>query len=120
MVKNKEKEQLTEKIIEAIQNTNGEDIQILDFSEIENTVAESFIICSANSNTQVAAIAGKIERKVKEDLHDTPWHIEGQETALWILLDYVSVVVHVFQKHIREYYDIESLWGDANVIKVES
>lgn len=120
MVKIKEKQQLIEKIIEAIQDTHGEDISVLDFSQIENTVTECFIICSGNSNTQVAAIAGKVEKQVQEALHDKPWHVEGLETAQWVLLDYISVVVHVFQKHVREYYDIESLWGDAKITKIKS
>lgn len=119
MGKNKEKQQLIDKIIEAIEDTKGHDIQVLDLSEIENTVADTFIICSANSNTQVSAIAAKIERKLKEDLKERPWHVEGAENALWVLMDYVSVVVHVFQQSIREYYDIESLWGDAKVTKIE-
>ncbi|NAW51675.1 ribosome silencing factor [Elizabethkingia argentiflava] len=120
MSKNTQKQQLTEKILEAIQDTKGENIQVLDLSNIENTVADTFIICSANSNTQVAAIAGNVEKKVRNDLQDRPWHVEGADNSLWVLVDYVSVVVHIFQKHIREYYDIESLWGDAKVIKIES
>lgn len=86
-------------------------------SHIENTVADTFIICSANSNTQVSAIAGNVEKKVRNELQDRPWHVEGAENSLWVLVDYVSVVVHIFQRHIREYYDIESLWGDAKVTK---
>ncbi|PSD43622.1 ribosome silencing factor [Elizabethkingia anophelis] len=117
MSKNTEKQQLIDKILEAIQDTKGEDIQVLDLSHIENTVADTFIICSANSNTQVSAIAGNVEKKVRNELQDRPWHVEGAENSLWVLVDYVSVVVHIFQRHIREYYDIESLWGDAKVTK---
>ncbi|AQX04183.1 ribosome silencing factor [Elizabethkingia meningoseptica] len=120
MSKNTQKQQLIDKILEAIQDTKGEDIQVLDLSHIENTVADTFIICSANSNTQVSAIAGNVEKKVRNELQDRPWHVEGAENSLWVLVDYVSVVVHIFQKHIREYYDIESLWGDAKVTKIES
>ncbi|QCX53022.1 ribosome silencing factor [Elizabethkingia sp. JS20170427COW] len=120
MSKINEKQQLVDKIIEAIQDTKGEDIQILDLSHIENSVADTFIVCSGNSNTQVSAIAGNIEKKVRNELHDRPWHVEGTESSLWVLVDYISVVVHIFQRHTREYYDIESLWGDAKVTKVES
>lgn len=110
-----QKQALIDKIIEAIQDTKGEDIKILDFTHIENSVADYFVICSASSNTQVSAIAGNVEKKVRNELKDRPWHVEGEENAMWVLVDYVSVVVHVFQKHIREYYDIEDLWSDAKV-----
>ena len=82
-------------------------------------MAETFIICSANSNTQVSAIAGNIEKKVRNELKERPWHVEGTDNALWVLVDYVSVVVHVFQRHIREFYEIEELWGDAIITKIE-
>ncbi len=118
MSKVTQKEALIEKIIEAIQDTKGEDVLVFDLSKIENSVAETFIICSGNSNTQVSAIAGNIEKKVRNELQDRPWHVEGTDNAMWILVDYVSVVVHVFQKQIREYYDIEELWGDAKITKI--
>jgi ribosome-associated protein len=120
MGKNTEKQTLIEKIINAIQDTKGEDVMLFDLSKIENSVAETFIICSGNSNTQVAAIAGNVEKKVRNELKERPWHVEGTENAMWILVDYVSVVVHIFQRHIREFYDIEELWGDANIKKFEN
>jgi ribosome-associated protein len=120
MNKDTDKQLLIDKIVESIQDTKGEDIQIFDLSKIENSVAQTFIICSANSNTQVAAISGNIEKKVRNELQDRPWHVEGTANALWVLLDYVSVVVHVFQKQTREYYDIEELWGDAVITKIEN
>ena len=115
-----EKQLLIDKIVEAIQDTKGEDILIFDLTTIENSVAETFIVCSGNSNTQVNAISGNIEKKVRNDLQDRPWHVEGNENALWVLLDYVSVVVHVFQTETRNFYDIEELWGDAKITKVEN
>ena len=120
MSKNIEKQALIDKIVEAIQDTKGEDVMIFDLSNIENSVAETFVICSANSNTQVSAIAGNIEKKVRNELKDRPWHVEGSENAMWILVDYISVVVHIFQRQIRDYYEIEELWGDAKVISIES
>lgn len=113
-----DKQILIDKILEAIQDVKGEDIKILDLSGIENSVAEAFVICSGNSNTQVAAIAGSIERKVRNELKERPWHIEGADNSLWVLVDYVSVVVHIFQKHIRDYYEIEELWGDAKITEI--
>ena len=120
MNKTTEKQLLIEKIVEAIQDTKGEDILIFDLTKIENSVAETFIVCSGNSNTQVNAISGNIEKKVRNELKDRPWHVEGSENAMWILVDYISVVVHIFQRQIRDYYEIEELWGDAKVISIES
>ncbi len=120
MNNNTDKQALIDKIVDAVQDTKGEDIMIFDLSKIENSVAETFIICSANSNTQVSAIAGNVEKKVRNDLQERPWHVEGSENAMWVLVDYVSVVVHIFQKHIREYYDIEELWGDAKITRIEA
>lgn len=113
-------DQLISKIIEGIENVKGIDIEILDLREIENTVCDYFIICSGTSNTQVNAIVNSIEKTVSKSIKEKAWHIEGTDNAEWVLMDYVNVVVHVFQKHIREYYDIESLWGDAKTIKIET
>jgi len=105
-------------IIKGIDDVKGEDIQLLDLREIENTVCDYFVICSGNSNTQVNAISGSIQKTVGKELKDKPWHIEGQNNSEWVLMDYVNVVVHVFQKHVREFYDIESLWGDAKITQI--
>lgn len=120
MNKSTQKQLLIDKIVDAIQDTKGEDIKIFDLSQIDNSVAETFIICSGNSNTQVSAIAGNIEKKVRNEIKERPWHVEGTENAMWVLMDYVSVVVHVFQRQTREYYDIEELWGDAKITAVEN
>ena len=106
---------LIAEIVKGIDDVKGEDIQLLDLREIENTVCDYFIICSGNSNTQVKAISGSIQKNVSKNLKDKPWHIEGEVNSEWVLMDYVNVVVHVFQKQIREHYDIESLWGDAKI-----
>jgi len=100
-------------ILQGIEEVKGDNIVLLDLREIENTVCDYFIICTGNSNTQVNAIVGSIQKTVSKSIKDKPWHIEGQDNAEWVLMDYVNVVVHVFQKHIREFYDIEGLWGDA-------
>ena len=88
--------------------------------EILKEVVDYFIVCEGTSNTQVNAIVSSIQKHVSKTLKDKPWHIEGSENAEWILMDYVNVVVHIFQKHIREYYDIESLWGDAKTTQIET
>ena len=111
-------DELISVIIKGIDDVKGDDIQLLELREIENTVCDYFIICSGTSNTQVNAITGSIQKLVSKELKDKPWHVEGQNNSEWILMDYVNVVVHVFQKHIREFYDIESLWGDAKITEI--
>ena len=105
-------------IIQGIEEVKGENIQLLDLRDIENTVCDYFIICSGNSNTQVKAISGSVQKLVSKQVKDKPWHIEGENNAEWILMDYVNVAVHVFQKQIRDFYDIESLWGDAKITEI--
>jgi ribosome-associated protein len=115
-----ETDQLVTQIIKGIEEVKGQDIQILDLREIENTVCDYFIICEGTSNTQVNAIVNSIQKIVSKSLKEKPWHIEGSDNAEWVLMDFVHVVVHVFQKHIREFYDIEGLWGDAKTVKIET
>ncbi len=107
-------------ILQGIEEVKGHDINILDLREIENTVCDYFIICNGTSNTHVNAIVGSIQKTVSKAIKDKPWHVEGEDNAEWVLMDYVNVVVHVFQKQIREYYDIEGLWGDAKFTTIES
>lgn len=107
-------------ILQGIEDVKGHDVLLLDLRDIENTVCDYFIICNGTSNTQVNAIVGSIQKTVSKAIHDKPWHVEGQDNAEWVLMDYVNVVVHVFQKHIREFYDIEGLWGDAKFTEVAS
>ncbi|MDN3707826.1 ribosome silencing factor [Myroides ceti] len=121
MTKNKiNNEELLALIIEGIDNVKGENIAILDLREIENTVCDYFVICDGNSNTQVNAISGSIQKTVSKELKDKPWHVEGTEQANWVLMDYVNIVVHIFQKETREYYNIEDLWGDAKFVQVQT
>lgn len=115
-----ETDQLIAQIIRGIEDVKGQDIEILDLRDIENTVCDYFIICNGTSNTQVNAIVNSVQKSVSKALKEKPWHVEGSDNAEWILMDYVHVVVHVFQKHIREFYDIEGLWGDAKSVKIQT
>lgn len=105
-------------IIKGIEEVKGNDIEILDLRSIDTAVCDYFIICNGTSNTQVNAIVNSIQKVVSKELKDKPWHVEGTDNAEWVLMDYVSIVVHVFQKEIREYYNIEGLWGDAKITKI--
>ncbi|MBP9793680.1 ribosome silencing factor [Flavobacterium amnicola] len=107
-------------IIKGIEDVKGNDIDILDLRELENTVCDYFVVCNGNSNTQVNAIVNSVQKSVSKELKEKPWHVEGTENGEWVLMDYVHIVVHVFQKHIREYYNIESLWGDAKITTIEN
>lgn len=120
MNKKPETDTLLSYIIEGIEEVKGENINILDLREIENNVCQYFVVCSGNSNTQVRAISSSVQKVVSKALHEKPWHVEGQDTSEWVLMDFVDVVVHIFQKHTRSHYDIESLWGDAKQTLVES
>ncbi|HCK05450.1 MAG: ribosome silencing factor [Flavobacteriaceae bacterium] len=113
-------DQIVSEIIKGIEEVKGQEIQILDLRDIENTVCDYFVICSGTSNTQVNAIVNSVQKLVSKSLKEKPWHIEGSDNAEWVLMDYVHVVVHVFQKHIREFYDIEGLWGDAKSVSIET
>jgi ribosome-associated protein len=115
MIKQKvNSDELLTLILKGIEDVKGNDITVLDLRGIENTVCDYFVICTGGSNTQVKAISGSIQKVVSKEVHEKPWHVE------WVLMDYVSIVVHIFQKHIREYYDIESLWGDAKITLIQS
>jgi len=113
-------DQLIAAIVDALENIKGEDISILDFKDVKNSVCKYFIICSGGSNTQVNALAGSVQKQVSKSLREKPFLIEGTEMAEWVILDYIDIIVHIFQKSVREYYDIESLWGDAKLTEIAS
>jgi ribosome-associated protein len=105
-------------IIKGIEEVKGNDIEILDLREIDTAVCDYFVICNGTSNTQVNAIVNSIQKLVSKQLKDKPWHVEGTDNAEWVLMDYVNIVVHVFQKEIRDFYNIEGLWGDAKITSI--
>lgn len=116
MIEKSNSNKLVDTIVESIEDLKGENIIILDLTEIDNAVSDYFVICSGNSNTQVSSIASKVEKNVRHTLKERPLQTEGTQNAQWILIDYGNVVVHVFQKAIRDFYDLESMWGDAKLI----
>ena len=111
---------LISNIVDGIENVKGLDVSILDLRDIENTVCMYFVVCTGSSNTHVSAIVSAIKKTVSKELKEKPFQTEGNENAEWVLIDYINVVVHVFKKQIREYYNIEELWGDAKTTKVAS
>ena len=113
-------DELISKIISGVEGVKGIDTSLLDLRDIENTVCSYFIVCSGSSNTHVNAIVSSVQKTVSKELREKPFHTEGLENSEWVLIDYVNIVVHVFQKHIREYYNIEELWGDAKTTQIAS
>jgi ribosome-associated protein len=105
-----------EKIADLIFNKKGYDVRIIDLRSL-TTFSDFFVICSADSDTQVKAIADEIDKSLRDEGIKC-WHKEGYMALSWVLLDYVDVVVHVFKKDAREFYNIEKLWGDAPIVEV--
>jgi len=107
-----------EAIIEGIQRIKGKDIKIIDLNTIHHTECGYFVICHGTSTTQVDSIAHSVEDTVNEFTGTDPWHRDGYKNAIWILLDYGDIMVHVFQESAREFYNLEELWADAKVTKI--
>jgi ribosome-associated protein len=102
-------------ITKAIQDKKGENIISMDLRKIPEAVADFFVICEATSTTQVKAIADYIEVMVKENCGENPYHHEGHSAMQWIIVDYINVVVHIFQPETRKFYKLEDMWSDAVV-----
>ena len=105
--------ELVEHAIKGIEEKKGNDTVCINLKKIANSSCDYFVICDANSNTQVQAIAASVEEYVKKETGCRPWHVEGLQNAEWVLIDYVDVVVHIFQPHIRKHFGLEDMWADA-------
>lgn len=104
---------LAQAIVEGMQDNKAKDIVILDLRHIPSSVTDFFVICSGDSTVQVEGISSTVTRHTRKELQEKPWHQEGKVTAEWILLDYVSVVAHIFHRDARAFYELEDLWSDA-------
>ena len=102
-------------IIEGMQENKAKEIVSLNLKEIETAVCDYFIICHGTSNTHVSAIANSVIDETIKNINDKPFNREGLENGEWVLLDYGNVVAHVFQRETRGFYNIEKLWGDADI-----
>ncbi|MFA4924826.1 MAG: ribosome silencing factor, partial [Ignavibacteriaceae bacterium] len=109
--------QLVKKIAQLIFEKKGSDVKVIELKTV-SAIADYFVICSADSDTQVRAIADNIDKSLR-DKGIKLWHKEGTTALQWVLLDYVDIVIHVFQKDIRAYYNLEKLWGDAPITEIE-
>ena len=118
MVKSKvlnESTYISELAIHGMQEKKGNDLVRLDLRNINSSVADYFVICHADSATQVKAIANSVEDEIYKAIQQDPWRKEGLEHGEWILLDYIDVVIHIFRTDKREFYGVEDLWGDAEI-----
>jgi ribosome-associated protein len=102
-------------VVHGIQEKKGNEIVRLDLRNIHSSVADFFVICHAESSTQIRAIADSVEEEVYKATGQEPSRKEGLTNAEWVILDYSDVVVHIFKTDKRAFYGIEDLWGDAEV-----
>lgn len=111
---------LVDAVVEGMREKKAKNITVLNLHGIENRVTDYFVICDADSNTHVNSIAGSVEDTVEKLVGERAYHSEGRQNGEWILIDYINVVAHVFNRETREYYNIEGLWGDAEITHIEN
>lgn len=110
---------MTDLIIDSIQDIKGKNIVKMDMRKIDESPSDFFIVCEGDSTTQISAIAGNIEKRMKEAYGLYPAHVEGKGSSKWVLVDYFDIIVHVFYPETREYYEIEDLWKDAETTEYQ-
>ena len=107
---------LLKHIIGAIQEVKGKEIISLNLTKIDTAICKYFVICTGMSNIHVNAIEKSIKKYVLEKLIERPYNTEGNNIAEWVVIDYSDIIIHIFQKKIRNLYNLEDLWGDADFI----
>lgn len=112
-------DQKSDLIIDAIREKKGKQLVSIDLSEVENSICDRFIICHGDSSTQVGAITESIEAKLKEIAGIRAHHIEGLRNSQWVLMDFFDILVHIFQAQYRSFYNLEELWADGHVIRLD-
>jgi len=110
---------LLEAVIEGMREKKAKNITVLNLKNIENRVTDYFVVCDADSNTHVNSIADSIEEVVEKLSKERAYHTEGHQNGEWILIDYINVVAHIFLREVREHYNLEGLWGDAEITTIE-
>lgn len=115
----KKSEYLVSGIIDSINKNKGKEVVSIDLRKIEKSICDFFIICHGTSSTHITSIAQNIKKEITNELKEKPWHIEGEDNKEWILLDYFNVVVHIFNKDKRDFYNLENLWADAKIDYIE-
>ena len=100
--------------VDAVLSKKGHDVTVMDMRQVSG-VADYFVLCTGDSDLQIRAIAEAVQDRIREECSEKPWHTEGNDHYKWVLLDYVDLVVHVFNEEKRAFYNLERLWGDAPV-----
>jgi ribosome-associated protein len=116
--KGADSEKLCKAVVKGMQEKKAADIVVMDLRKVKNAIADFFVICSGNSDKQLDAISDSIDDEVSKSIKENPWHTEGKNNKEWMLLDYISVVAHIFKKDKREFYALEKLWGDAEITEI--
>lgn len=111
-------EKLSKAVVAGMQEKKAQDIVVMDMRDTKNAIADFFVICSGSSDKQVEAIARSVDEEVEKKLKENPWQMEGKNNKEWVILDYITVVVHIFKKDKREFYALEKLWGDALITEI--
>src|SRR5574344_2675689 len=104
-----------ELIVQALMEKKGEDITIIDLEKVDNVLFRNFIICSGTSKTHVVTLSDYVQEVTKREANIRPTYVEGVMNGEWILLDYFDTIVHIFQQEVRNFYQLEMLWNDANI-----
>jgi len=104
--------------LRSIADKKGKNVICLNMTKVTNSMCDYFVICEGDSSVQVGAIAKAVEQGIFEATGEHVYHSEGFANAEWILLDYVDIVVHIFQPDIRKFYNLESLWADAETEEI--
>jgi len=104
---------LAQTVVEAIRDKKGKNILALDLSLFDGAICDTFVICNADSTTQVAAIAAGVEELVYKQLTEKVLRVEGLTNGIWVVMDYGDVMVHIFQTETRAFYRLEEMWADA-------
>lgn len=112
-------EELSMLVVQGMLEKKASDVLVMDLRKVKNAITDFFVICSGSSDTQIEAIADSIEDEIEKNSGEKVWHREGRQMREWVLVDYVNVVAHVFRKDRREFYDLESLWGDAVITTIK-
>ena len=110
-------EELVHRAVAGLQERKGHDVVSIDLRRIDNCFCSFFVIATGTSSTHINALLDSVEMFVKKDTGENPIHIEGASNSSWVIVDYGDVVVHIFEEEARQYYDLESYWGDGKLVK---
>lgn len=110
---------LASAIVDAVLDKKAHNVVKIDLKEVQEAVTDFFIVCHGDSDTQAKAIAANVEKEIKEKFGTKPFYSEGQSQADWVLLDYFDVVVHIFLREKRDFYQLEELWSDGKVTRYD-